>query len=116
MFSFIGRKARQMKLSYEIAEDETLKIVSRGERQHPSWINDRLWQKTFVESTMDEAQASGMSKQQAEDWFSKMNVAERIVTFTAQLEKAEFSRLDQISGAIEYTGKLAVAHIQDCDR
>lgn len=116
MFSFIGRRARRMKLSYETAEEETLKIVNNGERQHPSWINDRLWQKTLVESTMDEAQKSGMSKLQAENWLSQQSVAERIITFIAQLEKAKFSRLDQVSGAMEYTGKLASAQIQDWGR
>lgn len=113
MLSSIFRNAQKTKLAYEDAERSTLSIISRGERQYPSWINDRNWQKTFAESTLEEALKSGLTKDQATLWFSQQGVADIIMTMTAQLEKANFSKLGQISGAMEFTGKLAAAQARE---
>ena len=115
MFSLIGRKARQKKSAYEKAERKTLDVISRGERDYPSWIYDISWQKTFARSTLDEAIKAGMSEEQATNWFSQQEVADTIMTLTAQLEKASFSKLEQISGAMEFTGKLAAVQVRRWD-
>lgn len=113
MLSWIARKAQKTKLAYDDAERSTLAIISRGERQYPSWINEPSWQKMLVESTLEEALKNGLTKEQATGWFSQQEVADLIMTMTAQLEKANFSKLGQISGAMEFTGKLAAARAQE---
>lgn len=111
MFSLI-RTARKTKSAYEDAERQTFDIVSRGERMYPSWIQNPEWQKLFAESTLEEVLKNGMSKEQAAQWFSRQDVADTIMTMTAQLERANFSKLGQISGAMEFARKLATAQMR----
>lgn len=112
MFSFFGRKVQLLKSQYEAAERDTREMVKRGQRQYPSWINDPSWQKTLAQSTFDEVIKKAISKDDAKIWFSQQETADTIMTMVAQLEKAKLNRFDQISGAMEFAGKLALEQIK----
>lgn len=100
------RKARRMKAQYDQAVRETSEILDAGKRTYPSWINDPYWCDAFTECTHEEALKS-MTKNQARVWFLQQDTADAIMTLAAMLEKAGFSKREQIAGAMDFTEKKA---------
>lgn len=97
---------------YNQAERLTGQAVQEGKVEYPSWIHDTMWTKSLVDMTVEAAMKAGMTKDQAAMWFKQQDVADAVMTCAAQMEKVGFNKPDQISGAYEFTHKLAAAQLR----
>ncbi|QHS35584.1 hypothetical protein GWQ43_05610 [Alcaligenes faecalis] len=113
--AYLRGKAGKTRDAYLTAQRNADSAIQQNRHQAPSWIHNPALQKQLVIETRKAATEAGMTKDQADAWFSDEQTASAIMTAAAQFEQQGMNRFEQIVGASDFTARLAREHIQAAD-